>query len=44
MDAHDVHHLPVVEGEHAVGMVGWRDVLRSSSAGALPKPISLPSR
>jgi len=31
MTEHDVHHLPVVEGEHAVGMVSLRDAVRSES-------------
>jgi sulfide:quinone oxidoreductase len=30
MREHDIHHLPVVEGERPVGMVGMRDVARSS--------------
>jgi len=29
MTEHDIHHLPVVEGERPVGMVGMRDVVRS---------------
>ena len=29
MTEHHVHHLPVVEGEHAVGLVSLRDVARS---------------
>ena len=28
MAAHRIHHLPVVEDERAVGMVGLRDVVR----------------
>jgi CBS domain-containing protein len=31
MTEHGFHHLPVVEGERAVGMVGLRDVVRASS-------------
>lgn len=31
MTEHHVHHLPVVEGEHAVGMVSLRDAVRSES-------------
>jgi sulfide:quinone oxidoreductase len=29
MREHDIHHLPVVDGDRAVGMVGARDVARS---------------
>jgi CBS domain-containing protein len=29
MTEHHIHHLPVVEGERPVGMVGMRDVVRS---------------
>jgi sulfide:quinone oxidoreductase len=29
MSEHHVHHLPVVEGERPVGMVGMRDVIRA---------------
>lgn len=32
MTEHDVHHLPVVEAERPVGMVGMRDVLRSAAS------------
>jgi len=28
MAAHRIHHLPVVEGERPVGMVGLRDVVQ----------------
>jgi sulfide:quinone oxidoreductase len=31
MTEHDIHHLPVVEGERLVGMVGMRDVVRSAA-------------
>jgi sulfide:quinone oxidoreductase len=31
MTEHHVHHLPVVEGEHAVGLVSLRDAVRSRS-------------
>jgi sulfide:quinone oxidoreductase len=31
MTEHEIHHLPVVEGERAVGMVGLRDVIRSAA-------------
>jgi sulfide:quinone oxidoreductase len=30
MTEHDIHHLPVVEDERPVGMVGMRDVVRSA--------------
>jgi sulfide:quinone oxidoreductase len=30
MTEHDIHHLPVVEGERPVGTVGMRDVVRSA--------------
>jgi CBS domain-containing protein len=29
MMEHHIHHLPVVDGERPVGMVGMRDVVRS---------------
>jgi sulfide:quinone oxidoreductase len=32
MTEHHIHHLPVVDGERPVGMVGLRDVVRASSA------------
>ncbi len=32
MVEHDVHHLPVVDGERAIGMVGMRDVVRARSS------------
>jgi len=32
MTEHHIHHLPVVEGERHVGMVGTRDVVRSASS------------
>ena len=32
MTEHGIHHLPVVEGERPVGMVGMRDVVRSASS------------
>jgi sulfide:quinone oxidoreductase len=35
MTEHHIHHLPVVEGERPVGMVGMRDVVRSASSGFL---------
>jgi sulfide:quinone oxidoreductase len=31
MSEHHIHHLPVVEGERPVGMVGMREVLRARS-------------
>ena len=30
MTEHDIHHLPVVEGTRPVGMIGWREVARST--------------
>ncbi len=35
MTEHHIHHLPVVEGERPVGMVGMRDVVRSASSESL---------
>lgn len=35
MTEHHVHHLPVVEGERPLGMVGLRDVVRAQSASPL---------
>lgn len=32
MTEHHIHHLPVVEGERPIGMVGLRDVVRSASS------------
>jgi CBS domain-containing protein len=32
MTEHHIHHLPVVEGDRPVGMVGMRDVVRSASS------------
>jgi sulfide:quinone oxidoreductase len=32
MTEHHIHHLPVVEGERPVGMVGLRDVVRSRAS------------
>jgi CBS domain-containing protein len=29
MTEHGIHHLPVVESERPVGMIGMRDVARS---------------
>jgi sulfide:quinone oxidoreductase len=34
MVEHDVHHLPVVDGERPVGMVGMRDVVRAKTGHA----------
>jgi sulfide:quinone oxidoreductase len=31
MTEHDIHHLPVVEGERPVGIVGMRNVVRSAA-------------
>jgi sulfide:quinone oxidoreductase len=33
MTEHDIHHLPVVDGDRPVGMVGLRDVVRSAASG-----------
>jgi CBS domain-containing protein len=35
MSEYHIHHLPVVDGERPVGMVGMRDVLRSASSELL---------
>ena len=35
MTEHNIHHLPVVDGEHPVGIVGMRDVVRSASSELL---------
>jgi CBS domain-containing protein len=32
MTEHHIHHLPVVEGQRPVAMVGMRDVVRSGTA------------
>jgi sulfide:quinone oxidoreductase len=32
MTEHHIHHLPVLEGERPVGMVGMRDLVRSASS------------
>ncbi len=34
MTEHGIHHLPVVEDDRPVGVVGMRDVVRSTSLGA----------
>ena len=34
MTEHHIHHLPVVEGERPVGMVGMRDLVRPARLGA----------
>jgi sulfide:quinone oxidoreductase len=34
MAEHDIHHLPVVDGEQPVGMVGMRDVVRAQPHAA----------
>jgi CBS domain-containing protein len=36
MVQHDIHHLPVAEGERPVGMIGMRDVVRAE-----PVPMKL---
>jgi CBS domain-containing protein len=42
MTEHHIHHLPVVEGERPVGMVGMRDVVRSAGLGSgWPSAIGL---
>jgi CBS domain-containing protein len=47
MIEHQIHHLPVVEGERQVGMVGMRDVVHSVSSefprGMRARPVSLES-
>ena len=35
MNEHCVHHLPVVEGERPVGMVGYRQAVRAGSGRGL---------
>ena len=35
MTEHEIHHLPVVEGERPIGMVGMRDVARAASSQSL---------
>jgi CBS domain-containing protein len=32
MTEHQIHHLPVVEGERPVGMIGMREVVRAAPA------------
>jgi CBS domain-containing protein len=32
MVEHDIHHLPVVDGERPVGMIGMRDVVPSDGS------------
>jgi sulfide:quinone oxidoreductase len=41
MTEHHIHHLPVVEGERPVGMVGMRDVVRSGFRAGMPTGIGL---
>jgi sulfide:quinone oxidoreductase len=41
MSEHGFHHLPVVEGEHAVGMLGMRSVARYTVLRAHGTPIGL---
>ena len=35
MTEHHIHHLPVVEGEQPVGVVGLRDVVRARANAAM---------
>jgi CBS domain-containing protein len=39
MAAHAIHHLPVVEGERPVGMVGSRDVVPAGTRASSPSGI-----
>lgn len=32
---HKIHHIPVVEGKHIVGMLSWNDLLRVSFADSV---------
>jgi sulfide:quinone oxidoreductase len=41
MTEHHIHHLPVVEGERPVGMVGMRDIVRSAKLVGWPTGIGL---
>jgi CBS domain-containing protein len=41
MDAHAIHHLPVVEGDRPVGMVGLRQVARAIDRERTPGRIGL---
>jgi CBS domain-containing protein len=36
MAEHGIHHLPVVEGERAIGMVGARDFVLAQMPIAVP--------
>lgn len=36
---HKIHHIPVVENHHIVGMLSWNDLLRISFADALESDI-----
>ena len=36
MTSHEVHHLPVVDGEQPVGLVGLRDLVRSAASRPTP--------
>ncbi len=35
MTEHGIHHLPVVDGERPVGMIGLRDVVRAESLSGI---------
>jgi sulfide:quinone oxidoreductase len=41
MDAHTIHHLPVVEGERPVGLVGLRQVARAIDRERTPGRVGL---
>jgi sulfide:quinone oxidoreductase len=41
MDGHAIHHLPVVEGDRPVGMVGLRQVARALDRDRIPGRIGL---
>ena len=41
MTEHGIHHLPVVEGERPVGVVGWRAVVRSGLTDRTPLGVGL---
>jgi CBS domain-containing protein len=41
MQTHAIHHLPVVEGDRPVGMVGARAVAQSLAERAARAPVGL---
>jgi CBS domain-containing protein len=41
MAEHGIHHLPVVEGERPIGMVGARDVIRGRASDDAPLGVGL---